>query len=274
MEYIINGTVKYNSSDGTLFCPDSSIDMITLTHLTSELLLLLMKNNGTPLSRDTILNELWERRGLSASSNNLNNYVSMLRKALAQCGYSDLITTIPKHGFLFQAEISVIDDNNREQAIVQQSQSRIENAPPELRDTTTKPDKSPFSLFSGKIKVSVILISTLSLLLLLPSLYNYFRLEAARTEIFSIDNCRVYLTDDTTRGMDREAVINTVKIIINNEKLKCESKTNIYYFADKKTDSSGHRIMNDLLSYCPYDSKAPCENYYLSKHENEDEAEN
>lgn len=61
MEYIINGNVRYNSSDGTLFCPDNNIDMITLTRVTSELLLLLIKNNGAPLSRDTILSELWEK---------------------------------------------------------------------------------------------------------------------------------------------------------------------------------------------------------------------
>nr|WP_314266586.1 helix-turn-helix domain-containing protein [uncultured Moellerella sp.] len=276
MEYIINGTVKYNSSDGTLFCPDNSIDMITLTHLTSELLLLLMKNNGTPLSRDTILNELWEKRGLSASSNNLNNYVSMLRKALTQCGYPDLITTIPKHGFLFQAEIFAIDENNQTPEISQANyitNSDILFGSEKLAKVIQSKNKPPLGLSWWKIKISMTLFAILVLVLLL-SAYDHFRLQSVRTEIFSINKCRVYLTDDITRGMDRDIIIRTIKMISDNQKLKCDNEANIYYFADKKVDSSGHIIMNDLLSYCTYDSKIPCENYYLSKHENEDEIEN
>lgn len=79
MKYIINGDLQYNSVDGTLYLSDHSIDMITLNRVTSELLLLLLNNNSVPLGRNTILNELWLKRGLNASSNNLNNYISILR---------------------------------------------------------------------------------------------------------------------------------------------------------------------------------------------------
>ncbi|WP_145493969.1 winged helix-turn-helix domain-containing protein [Yersinia aleksiciae] len=276
MEYIINGNVRYNSSDGTLFCPDNNIDMITLTRVTSELLLLLIKNNGAPLSRDTILSELWEKRGLTASSNNLNNYVSMLRKALAQCGYPNLIVTIPKHGFLFEAEIVATGENNRRP---QESQKIAEVTPrgaPEL-SLSSAIASSHTTLFSGllngRLKITILFFS-IFVILFSPSIYNYFRLQSLRTEFFNIDQCRFYLMDDTTRRMDNSNTISAIKMIASNENLNCKNKANVYYFADKKTDSAGHVIMTDLLSYCPYDSKAPCENYYLSKHENKDENKN
>ncbi|WP_199063916.1 winged helix-turn-helix domain-containing protein [Serratia sp. ASV30] len=108
MKYTINKMVVYNSSDGTLLSIDDAIGMITLTRVTSELLLLLIKKNNIPINRDTILSELWDKKGLSSSSNNLNNYVSMLRKALAQCGCLDYNTTLPKYGLIFNAEFLII----------------------------------------------------------------------------------------------------------------------------------------------------------------------
>lgn len=65
MKFMINGAVQYNSSDGTLLCLDSHMDMLTLTRLSSELLLLLINNNGTSISRDAILFELWEKEALA-----------------------------------------------------------------------------------------------------------------------------------------------------------------------------------------------------------------
>ncbi|CNL00299.1 Transcriptional regulatory protein%2C C terminal [Yersinia mollaretii] len=275
MEYIINGNVKYNSSDGTLFCPDNNIDMITLTRVTSELLLLLIKNNGAPLSRDTILSELWEKRGLTASSNNLNNYVSMLRKALAQCGYPNLIVTIPKHGFLFEADITEMDENNRLPRTDPKSVELTQHHEMELPLASAisgHHKKSLSGLLKGRVVVVTLFITVL-ILLISPSIYNYFRLQSLRTLLFNIDQCRIYLMDDTTRRMDSSNTISTIKMIIDTGKLKCDSPTNVYYFADKKKDSSGHVIMTDMLSYCPYDIHVPCENYYLSKHENKDENE-
>lgn len=110
MEYLINHSVKFNPVDCTLFSPGFTVDMITITRLSSDLLVLFVENNQVPLSRETILNKLWENRGLSASSNNLNNYVSILRKVMKQCGSPGVITTIPKYGFLFNAEVVRLDE--------------------------------------------------------------------------------------------------------------------------------------------------------------------
>ncbi|MGU9760799.1 winged helix-turn-helix domain-containing protein (plasmid) [Serratia marcescens] len=112
MNYIINERVRYNPSDGTFSCVDNHVDTLSLGRVANELFLLFITNNGVALRREDILNEIWEKKGFIASSNNLNNYVSLLRKMLYQFGLSELITTIPKYGFVFEADVVLIFEEN------------------------------------------------------------------------------------------------------------------------------------------------------------------
>lgn len=265
MEYIINGVVKYNPVNGTLYVADSGMDMITLTRVTSELLLLLIQNNSVPLNREFILRELWEKRGLSASSNNLNNYISMLRKALAQCGYPDLITTIPKHGFIFDADVvSVNVGENRpmgEPSVSSGGQPSLS-----LHDPAKSHISARHPLVSRRVKGVVILLSLLMVVLLSGS-YGYIKLQPVRTQFFTFEQCQFYLADDKTREIATSQIISNLKINAKKIKLNCGRKAHVYYFADHKVDSSGHVVLTDLVSYCPYNSKAPCDNYYLTRHQ-------
>ncbi|MBC3231748.1 winged helix-turn-helix domain-containing protein [Serratia fonticola] len=258
-QIIINGVVRFNILDGTLYCLDNSMDMVTLNRVTSDLLLLLIKHNGIPLSREAILNQLWEKRGLSSSSNNLNSYVSLLRKALVRCGCDGLICTIPKYGFLFEAEISFDDDS------LSCQQNSIENVFPE-NDAVSGNVKVPSSFWRRKV-MGVLVPSVLLFTLFLPGIYDYFRLQSIRTLLFSVEQCQFYLADEKTKRQDITSNVNTIKTMVNNVSLDCQRQANVYFFADKKVDSSGRASIRHLLAYCPYMSNAPCENYYASKYE-------
>ncbi|CAI1871891.1 Transcriptional regulatory protein, C terminal [Serratia quinivorans] len=263
MEFIVNGVVKYNSSDGTLFCPDNTVDMITLTRVANELLLLFINNNHISLRRDDILSELWEKRGLSASSNNLNNYVSMLRKALEHCGLSGLITTLPKHGFIFDAEVvQVIKDESHKD-----NQYSVEKMPSETfsidDEIETVPQvKKHISLLSLKVRgVAIFLLAIV--VLFSPDIYTSIRLNLNRTEVFRIDNCHFYFLDDKTGGINKLGIINDFKGAVAKESLNCEAKTNVYYFSENMLDSLGKEYISSSLIYCPYNNKLPCENFHL-----------
>ncbi|AYO39776.1 helix-turn-helix domain-containing protein [Serratia sp. P2ACOL2] len=265
MEFIVNGVVKYNSSDGTLFCPDNTVDMITLTRVTSELLLLFINNNHVSLRREDILSELWEKRGLSASSNNLNNYVSMLRKALEQCGLVGLITTIPKHGFIFDADIILMTQGED----VKGNQQVVEHAllaPFPANDETIVVPSSRSHSSPLKVKAIALLV-TVIVMIVSPSFYNYIRLKLIRTEIFSMDSCNFYLLDDKIDGAVGQEYINNVKAIAIKEKLNCKVKANVYYFSEEMLDVLGRDFVSKLLIYCPYKNKLPCENYHLQYYE-------
>lgn len=272
MEYIINGVVKYNSSDGTLFCLDKPMEMLTLTRLSSELLLFLIKNNGTSVSRDSILNELWEKKGLNASSNNLNNYISILRKALTQYGCPDLIATIPKYGFSFEAEITPV--THEQMSENQESEPIRPLAITDAKRPVKVNQKSGHNLkpvwVKSKPAVAALLLCTLAILCL-PSLYSYLSLQSLRTEIFSIDQCRFYLLGDKSKNMDKFVIMEKIRTTINKEKLNCNIQANLYYYSIDRLDLTGRQLFNQTIAYCPKNNHVQCNNYYLSDKETENE---
>lgn len=255
MKYTINNTVDYNSSDGTLFSPENTTDTISLSRICNELLLLFVTQNGTPLSRVFILNEIWEKRGLSASSNNLNNYVSMLRKALAQCGCSDVITTIPKHGFLFDAVITCIPLPD---LLADKSSAAATDDVEATTSSAVVPHRSKISSFK---RVSGMLIAMAIGGLVAYGVLDAYRLHNLRSELFRTQECRFYATDDLTRRMDKNSLVNRISSLVASEKIDCTLQTNVYYSADQIRDVTGQFNTHELLSYCAYNSSAPCENY-------------
>lgn len=271
MKYVINEVVVYNSADGTLLSFDHTIGIITLTRVTSELLLLLLENNSQPLSRDVILSELWEKKGLSSSSNNLNNYVSMLRKALTQCGCIEIITTVPKYGFMFSAEVRLITETENPKEVVQSTESE-EQQKTSSPVVTEKKRHIINSIRQKKIKITAFAFSFL-LIIHSPWIYNYLRLNSIRDEVFRFKQCRFYLADYLTKSLPISNTIKTIKLVIYNNELNCDNETNIYYFVQNKQDSYGRKAISNLLAYCPLNKKISCSNYYINKYEDEDKNE-
>lgn len=261
MEFIINNTAKYNAINGTLFSPENSIDMLTLSRISNELLLLFIQNRGVLLNRETILNELWENRGLTASSNNLNNHVSILRKALVECGCAGVIITVPKQGFLFDAQIESVESYNN---LILSFSSVIEKET-SISEEITVLKKKPQALFSIGLLKKMSLCSLFIITFFgIYNFYDYMRVRTIRNEIFRLDQCRFYLIDDLTRRIPNDKVIKRIQEIFFDQKIQCDTAANVYYSSDKKIDSQGNYIFTDLLSYCPYNSKAPCENYFYT----------
>lgn len=104
MVYLINDLIIFNEEEGTLAWIERENEAISLSFPISRLLCLLIENQGVTLSRDFLLNEALEKHALSPSLNNLNNYLSLLRKVLREFDLADSIVTIPKLGIVFNAE--------------------------------------------------------------------------------------------------------------------------------------------------------------------------
>jgi len=124
---------------------------------------------------------------------------------------------------------------------------------------------------SGFFLSKKIKITTFFLVLLTAAATAYIhenlRLNSVRSEIFRYQQCRFYLIDDMTRRLDRGRVINRINAIIKDEKINCAIKTNVYFSVDKKKNTLDNYVFLELLGYCTYKSKAPCENYIYSRGE-------
>ncbi|AFR02260.1 hypothetical protein PEC301653_06700 [Pectobacterium carotovorum subsp. carotovorum] len=129
MVYLINDLIIFNEGEGTLAWIERENEAISLSFPISRLLCLLIENQGVTLSRDFLLKEALEKHALCPSLNNLNNYLSLLRKVLREFDLSDSIVTIPKLGIVFNVE-SIVSyptaDGGEEETLNQGGEKNVE----------------------------------------------------------------------------------------------------------------------------------------------------
>lgn len=105
--YIINNEVSFNEEDGHLENSAAGVSVL-MAMSTYRLLDVLISNQGNPVERDCLLKTVWDDNGLRSSNSNLNQYISILRKQLAQVGLPDnAVITLPRVGFMFNPDIDV-----------------------------------------------------------------------------------------------------------------------------------------------------------------------
>ncbi|EQA6227442.1 winged helix-turn-helix domain-containing protein [Enterobacter ludwigii] len=79
-----------------------------LTLTMSRLLACLLDRHGEAITRNDLLDSVWDAHGLRSSSHTLNKYISELRKHFVQMGIAEeCITTLPRVGFMFNSDIDV-----------------------------------------------------------------------------------------------------------------------------------------------------------------------
>lgn len=106
MIYIIDDQVTYNSDDCTLSHLPTQ-ETLSLSISSGRLFEQLLNSQGEILARETLLTEVWDKYGLRGSNSNLNQYLSILRRALAAYGCENLIITIPKIGIRLNTDIKI-----------------------------------------------------------------------------------------------------------------------------------------------------------------------
>lgn len=106
MIYTIDEIITYNSDDCSLSHIPTQ-ESLSLSISTGRLFERLLNSSGEILSRDTLLTEVWDNYGLRGSNSNLNQYLSILRRALAGFGCENLIITVPKLGIRLNTDIPI-----------------------------------------------------------------------------------------------------------------------------------------------------------------------
>ncbi len=89
MIYKINETVRFKPADGAIWSIESPEQVINLTITNCNLLCLLLNKKGEILSREQILEDIWDKQGLRSSNNTLNQYISILRRTFSLLGIDD-----------------------------------------------------------------------------------------------------------------------------------------------------------------------------------------
>lgn len=248
MIFIINESILYNEEEGTLMHVDNASNKIALLKPTSRLLSLFIKNNNKLLLRERLLNDVWVDYGLKASNNNLNNYVSGLRKSLAQFGAEEIIVTYPRQGFKFIVR-NIHEANENKVEIYREEKHReteIASTPP--------PGTSPPGIRRALQRLIMIAAACL-----VPFAIIVLYQNSTRISVYPLGNyqsCQVYSM--TLGGGSLE----NIKQVIQQAGFNCRTRADVYYYANILNESTNQD--EQQVTYCPRTGNSPCINNYIT----------
>lgn len=256
MIFIINDKIVYNENKGEIMIADNEGSIIPLLKPTCRLLSILVRNNKVLISRERLLNEVWGDYGLKASNNNLNNYISMLRKAFASLGEDNIVITQPRLGFRFTAlKIEPYKQNGEPlPAQKRKRQRRKWSLTWFKRAEKVAKTKAGLNIWS-----KIAMFATVSLLLLSALMLYQNMTENKLSLLGQYKHCRIY---SVTGSSSLALIINMMR----QSSYDCEKGGDVYYYSKVRDNETGpENSSKELLTYCPPDKSAACQNNYFYK---------
>ena len=227
-------------------------EVVALSPKAIETLILLVKNRGKLLERETLMDALWP--DVIVEDANLTVAVSQLRKALNQNGdNAEFILTIPRVGYRFVADICEVieepaalslEERTRLQPIAVNAESNRTTAPPELQaEISLIPQKRPPVRIRPGLIVALVLCLTIAVAAIV---YRFVNSSSAPANISSVavlplknltgDPTAEYFSDGIT-----ESIISELSKI---PELKVISRASVFVFKGKQIDptEAGRRL--------------------------------
>jgi DNA-binding winged helix-turn-helix (wHTH) protein len=265
MKFVINKTIFFDEEQGVL--EDASQPDVTKALSLTEIRLIrfFVDHPNQVLSRETLLIEVWEKNDLTPSLNNLNNYMSMVRRKLAILGLPDIIITIPRSGFCFKVDTVEIVENIDE-AIPSASDSL--NHDDEHLPPVQNPAKTNTWLMQFLLRYKMALALSLFVISLTASGYSlYFQLnnmaELAKSDLTfykKIKDSDVYFL----RGSLIDLEENSFEEKTITKKIETSKYKNpIVYVYIKKRLSNKSEHSNFIYSLCGKNKNEQCETTYI-----------
>jgi len=284
MIYKIQESIFFRNDDGRVWTDDDT--RVILTATTGRLLVYLLQHKGNVISKDELLENVWDAYGLSTSSNSLYKYISDLRAVFKNLGCTEeIIVTVPKLGFMVSKAVSVeqIEESVKEEGTIikpsVEQPAEFNSRPASEPDIARKEDRNSredaaeesvsvkFSFPGGKVSIlAFIFIGLVATIVAFYTRGDSTRQEEETWSLGKIDNCPVR----SFNPHESEKSLAVLKNVIATKGILC-SGNSIFFIrvsepvlADKKG-----RI---FISRCNYvDDKrkkfSSCENYYRADYE-------
>ncbi len=262
MKYKIENKISFNSEDKTLVNIDDDVSMLILSNVSSRLLHLFLCNPGQVLHRSTIFKAVWDDHGLVSSNNNLNHYVSQLRKDLTSLGLDkQAIITIPKVGFKLGEYITVeheqfisqtmlseevVGDVSIENADVQLVTDNPMYAKPSVLLNVSEPasgesyQTSSRAIFTNYkmtlrakrlLKIILYLLVAVSILSIVQHVKENGR-ELKKEYLFTVESCPVFSTNASMIADFAEKYRSLTELLIKENNIICKANQFLYtYYA-------------------------------------------
>lgn len=245
MRFDIEGFITFDTEEASLVNLLTG-DCIELSATSTRLLTNLLQYRGDIISRVDIFQSVFEKYGARPSNSNLNQYISTLRRSLADLGIEkNVIITVPRIGFKISEEVIITSDNDYSSSFTL----------PVL--TAELPQRS---LLWQHRKAVISFILALTGLLLLSSFFMFKKQPS--TLVFIQDKCTIY-------GSDAQRA----REILSNKKLfpsglDCSTPKKIYLFNRQLNQQQGLGIYMDIFILKCDMKYQQCHSYYYKEIKN------
>lgn len=269
MKYSINNYITYDSYQGLLYTENIN-DALKLTTTLNRLLLVLVQNNHEVVDRETILRRVWEEHNQVVSDNNLNSSVSVLRRHLSSFSDDEIITTVPKVGIKFSADLKIknehaeINDNHDKSLFSSEEEQDSSSKGLEETNHQAVEDKKNYMLNNRYVEISLIGIIIFCLLYLFKS--YFFANQTEYPEVGRIDQCSIRYINSYHKPDTTTISFATIQDELAKLNLDCKKPATVFYYnVGIATQSKNNNFL--FLSYCPVTPKGnatvSCENFYV-----------
>lgn len=245
--YRINQRIIFNDEDGSLRHTDDEDPAHMLAVPATRLLAYLIMYNRVNLSREDILRDVWEKNGLVPSNNNLNHYISQLRRLLSLMGERELIKTLPKIGFSLLAEISI---ENGIDAVYPVNEDAIYPTPlTSPQHISTGADKYSKKRIVILVIITLFFFSILATFILIISGNKKTPPKYPISFMGQYHQCQIYKMGVSINPEPKELLSMSEKYR-SKYSLDCEKPSDFYISSDiVKFESGG--IQTDVIYFCP-----------------------
>lgn len=278
MKYKINAFIIYDAVDGTLSLKDDEVD--TQLSITANALLYYFIQNRGVVSRDDVLKAVWDDNGLVSSNSNLNQYLSLLRKAFRQYGIENIIITVARGRLEFNSEVTLerLNDAKMHPAEFIKSLSEIDAAevvlspviePPliEPENNAALPPKSPKPFTKAKREMCWYFASgaflLCSILLLVMAYLSNQPSQPINMTVLEHAGCDVLSNEKMINGTVAQNYVQNFDKVRNNLNLACVEKERFVFFYGDKLQTNG--LGRVFLAHCAVNEDNPfsyCDNYF------------
>lgn len=201
MIYLIDMRIKYRTEDGAIWLQEDNDSLIILTVTMNRLLSYLLEHRGQVVTRDDLLENIWDLHGLRSSSHTLNKYISEIRKLFKKFGIDkECITTIPRIGFMFSSDVDV--QTAAEEQQVTKSIAEVESRHVISKNKSASSSSMPWLAYT----VMAFGILTFCIFLLPDGLWSKGNVTVQKTDmptffLFNFETCPVYTTQNNSLAL-------------------------------------------------------------------------
>ncbi len=265
MKYLINHSVLFDTAGYQLGLLNNNESVIKLSNTAGRVLeaLITAHGEGNTVTREWLFESVWVKHGMQPSNGNLNQQISLLRKALLSMHLdATAIVTLPKRGLKLNDRLLITPEENspRPPAASSLQPQGMEDDRPDDSFATEKASSNKDIFINGVL--SIAFAATLVMA------YIYFNRQDKQPLFFldKVASCNIY-TFRPVLARDKEPMLEQLRQVMKGNIEKCTAHHFILFYHNIVTNTTIRNGINqrNFMAKCERGAQgniSSCLNFY------------